>query len=191
LRRPQKGDTSIKIQKETRLSIAQQFHIKRKPVHSLPHFPLEVDRRPDALVDGYPFFSGDEVVGVRDDFFFRCHRHTVTGRKSQKRAFVRGEAGSGVAFNNAGKTLAKPAFPQKIRPALRMADVMGPAPADIMEHGSLFHEVEIMQGVVCCIFTGTVPYCPAVGNNFCAAPGFTQQILARSFLFFRHSQATS
>jgi hypothetical protein len=72
-----------------------------------------------------------------------------------------------------------------------MADIMGPAPADIMEHRTPFNKGKINIGMVCCIFAGTVPHCPAVGNDFCAAPGIKQQVFAGFFLFFRHGQATS
>jgi hypothetical protein len=96
-----------------------------------------------------------------------------------------------MAFHNAGKILAQPTFPDKVRPALGMADIMGPAPADIMEHCTLFHKLKNDIGVACCVFAGTVPDCPAVGNDFCAAPGIVQQVLAGFFLRIRHDQATS
>jgi hypothetical protein len=96
-----------------------------------------------------------------------------------------------MAFHDPGKVFAKPHRANKVSPALGMADTMGPAPADIMEHCSLFHEMKIDFRISGCIPAGTVPYCPAVGNDFCAAPGITQQILIVFFLFFRHGRATS
>jgi hypothetical protein len=71
-----------------------------------------------------------------------------------------------------------------------MADIVDTAPADIMEHCTLFHEMKNDIGIVCCIPAGTVPHCPAMSNDFCAAPGIAQQILA-GFLRIRHGQATS
>jgi hypothetical protein len=96
-----------------------------------------------------------------------------------------------MAFNDAGNIFTKSLPADKIRPALRMADVMGPAPADIMEHGTLFHEMKIDTGIVHCIPAGTVPYCPAVGDDFCAAPGIPQQDLAAFLIYIMHGQATS
>jgi hypothetical protein len=72
-----------------------------------------------------------------------------------------------------------------------VADIVGPAPADIVEHCTLFDKIKIDFRVVGCIPAGTIPYCPAVGNDFCAAPGIAQQVLTGFFLFFRHGQATS
>jgi hypothetical protein len=72
-----------------------------------------------------------------------------------------------------------------------MADVVGPAPADVVEHGTLSDEMKIGIGIMCCIIAGTIPYCPAMGNDFCAAPGIAQQVLAGFFLCIRHGQATS
>jgi len=142
-------------------------------------------------VDRYPFFPGDQVVGVRDDLLFHCTGHAVAGRKSQNRAFVRGKAGPGMTFYDPGNLFTKTHRTYEISPTLRMADIMGPAPADIVENRTQFHEMKIDFRVMCCIPTGTVPYCPAVGDYLCAAPGITQQILACFFLFFRHGQATS
>jgi hypothetical protein len=96
-----------------------------------------------------------------------------------------------MAFHNAGKVLAKAAFPQQVSPALCMADIMGPAPADIVEHRTLFNKMKIDIGIMCCIIAGTVPHGPAMGNDFCAAPGIAQHLLAAFFLLVRHGQATS
>jgi hypothetical protein len=96
-----------------------------------------------------------------------------------------------MAFHDAGKILAQPVLPQKVRPELGMADIMGPAPADIMEHCTLPHEMKNDIGVACCVLAGTIPHRPAVGNDFCAAPGIAQQILAGFSLCIRHGPAIS
>jgi hypothetical protein len=142
-------------------------------------------------VDCYLFPSSNKVVGMRNDLLFRCPGHTVAGRQSQERAFVRGKTGPGMTFHDAGKVLPKPAIPQNVSPALRMADIVGPAPADIVEHRCLFHEMKIDTGIVCCVPAGTIPYCPAVSNDFCTAPGTMQQVFPFFFLCIRHGQATS
>jgi hypothetical protein len=172
-------------------SIAQQLNFTRQAIHPLPRFPREVYCRPDALVDCYPFFSGNQIVSMRDDLFFHCHGYAVAGRQSKERTFISSETSTGVTFNNAGDLLAKTPCTYKIGPALGMTDIMGPAPADIMEHRTLFHEMKIDTGIMRRIPAGTVPYCMAVGNDFCAAPGIKQQAFAGFFLFFRHGQATS
>jgi hypothetical protein len=96
-----------------------------------------------------------------------------------------------MTFHDAGDLFAKSHRAYKVSPALRMTDIVGPAPADIVEHRSLFHEMKIDTGMVCCIPAGTIPYCPAVSNDFCAAPGSKQQVLTGFFLGIRHGQATS
>jgi hypothetical protein len=95
-----------------------------------------------------------------------------------------------MAFNDAGDIFTKTHQAYKISPALRMAVILGPAPADIVKHCAMFQEIKIDIGIVCGIPAGTVPYCPAVGDDFCAAPGIPQQVLAGFFWFFRHGQAT-
>jgi hypothetical protein len=150
-----------------------------------------MDCGPDALVDRYPFFAGNQVIGMRDDLLFRCPGNTIAGIQPQQRAFVRGETGPGMAFHDTGKVFAKTPFAYEICPALGMTDIMGQAPADIMEHRTPFNTGKIDIGIMFCISAGTVPYCPAVGNDFCAAPGVFQQVFAGYFLFFRHGQATS
>jgi hypothetical protein len=87
-----------------------------------------------------------------------------------------------MAFHDAGKVFAKIHRPHKVSPALGMTDVMGPAPADIVEHGTLLNKGKIDFGILCCIFAGTVPDSPTMGDDFCAAPGFSQQGVAGFFL---------
>lgn len=125
-----------------------------------------------------------------NDLLFGCPGHAVTGRQSQERAFVRRETGTRVTFDDAGKLFAQPPFTNKISPALGVPDIVGPAPADIMEHRSLFHEMKTDAGLTGCIPAGTVPDCPRVGDNPNAAPGVAQQVLAPFFPGFRHGPAT-
>jgi hypothetical protein len=141
-------------------------------------------------VDRDPFFPGNQVVGMGDDLLFRCPGHTVTGGESEDCALIRSEPGSGVAFHDPGNFFTKTHGTHQIRPALGMTDIMNPAPADIMEHGTLFKEMKIDIGVVCGIPAGTVPHCPAMGNDLCAAAGIAQQFLAAGLCFVRHGQAT-
>jgi hypothetical protein len=172
-------------------SIAQQLDLSCKPLHPLPCFPREKKSRTDALVYRYPFFPGDKVIGVCDNLLFRCHGHAVAGRQPQERTFVCGKTGPGMALNDTGDLFAKAHRTYKVSTALCVADIVGPAPADIVEHCTLFDEMKIDFRVVGCIPAGTIPYCPAVDNDFCAAPGIAQQVLTDFFLFFRHGQATS
>jgi len=142
-------------------------------------------------MDRDPFFAGNQVVSMRDDLLCHCPGNAVAGGQSEQRAFVRGETGPGMAFHDAGKVFAKTPFTNEISATLGMADIMGPAPADIMEHRTPLNKGKIDIGILGCIFAGTVPHRPAVGNDFCAAPGIKQQVFAGFFLFFRHDQATS
>jgi hypothetical protein len=96
-----------------------------------------------------------------------------------------------MALNDPGDRFAKVHRPYHIPSALCMTDIVGPAPADIMEHCTLFNEMKTDAGIVRCIPAGTVTDCPAVGDDFCAAPGTAQHTFAGFFLFFRHGQATS
>jgi hypothetical protein len=171
--------------------ITQQLDLIGKPLHPLPCFPREVEYRPDTLLDGHPFFPGDQVVGVRDDLLFRRAGHAVAGRQSQERTFVGSKTRPGVAFHDTGNVLTQTSRADYIGPALGVADIMGPAPADIVEPGALFNEMKIDIGIVCCIIAGTVPHCPAMGNDFCAAPGIAQQVFAFFSRWIRHGQATS
>jgi hypothetical protein len=82
-----------------------------------------------------------------------------------------------MAFHNAGDIFAKTHRTDKVGTALRMADIVGPAPADIVEHGTLFNKMKTDIGIMCRVIAGTVPYCPTVGNDFCAASGTMQQVL--------------
>ena len=82
--------------------VAQQLHFARKPVHPFLRFFWEVNCGSDALMNCNPFFSGDQVVGVRDDLLFGCPGHAVAGKESEERAFVSSEPGPCVAFDDAG-----------------------------------------------------------------------------------------
>jgi hypothetical protein len=128
---------------------------------------------------------------MSNNLLFRCLWHTVAGKQSEEGTFIGSQSGAGMALYNAGNILAKAPFAYEISTALGMADIMSPAPADIVEHRTPFNKVKIDTGMMCCIFACTVPYCLAVGNHFCAAPGFMQQVFAVRVLFFRHGQATS
>jgi hypothetical protein len=79
-----------------------------------------------------------------------------------------------MAFHDAGKVLAKAAFPHQVSPALGVPDIVDPAPADIVEHCTRLHEMKIDCGITCGILACTVPYCKAVGDHLCAAPGIAQ-----------------
>ena len=73
-----------------------------------------------------------------------------------------------------------------------MTDIVGPAPADIMEYRTLFNEMKIDVGIVRCIPAGTVPDCRAMGNNFPAAAGIPQQILTGFLsISWKHGRAIS
>lgn len=88
-------------------SITEQFDFARKALHPLPRFPWEVDRRTNALVDRYAFFSRNEIVSMGDDLLLRCPGYTVAGRQTEEYAFIRRETCTGMTFHNAGKVLAK------------------------------------------------------------------------------------
>jgi hypothetical protein len=96
-----------------------------------------------------------------------------------------------MTFHDTGKFLPKPIRSYQIGPALRVADIMAAAPADIMKHRTLFHEIKIDIWIPGCIIAGTVPHSPAMGHNTGTAPGITQQIFAGLFLLLRHDQAIS
>jgi hypothetical protein len=149
-----------------------------------------VNRIGKALVNGHFFFSGNQVVGVRDNLLFHGTGHAVAGEESQERAFVSSEAGPGMAFHDPGKVLAKTHRSDKVCPALGMADIVGTAPAYIVEHRARCDKVKMYAGIPCRIPAGTVPHCPAVGDNFWAAAGIPQQVFAGFFLCIRHGQAT-
>ena len=177
--------------KQNRSLIAQQIYLAREAVHPDPCFPGEVDRISKGLVDCDQPLARNQVVGVRDDLLFGCGGDAVAGPQAQQRALVRREAGAGVAFHNTGEILRKALLPQEIRSALGMADVMGPAPPDIMEHCTLLHEKKIDIGIPGCIPAGAVPDRPAMPDDFPAAPGIVQQFLASFLHRFRHGQAIS
>ena len=125
------------------------------------------------------------------DLFFGSQRNTVAGREAKKRALIGCQAGTGVAFNNAGQLLLHAHRPQDVRTTLGMPDSVGPAPADIMEHGSLFHKEKMHIRVFLCIGAGTIPDSPAVGYDLCTAPGIVQESLAGKGNCIRHGPASS
>jgi hypothetical protein len=138
-------------------------------------------------VDRDPPAAGNQVVCVRNNLLFRCPGYTGAGGESKERAFVGSEPGPGVAFNDPGDPFAKAQGSDDIGPALGMPDVMGAAPADVMEHRTLFHKMKINKGIVYRILAGTVPDCPAMADDPVAAPGIKQQVLAGFCI--RHDQA--
>src|SRR5208337_3360385 len=126
--------------------------------------------------------------GVSYNLLLSRHRHAVPGREPEQRTLVGGEAGTGMALDNPGDCLGKPLFAEEVRTCLGVQDGMGPAPSDIMEHRTFFHKTGIHLRVVPGIVACALPYSPAVGYNFRAAPCLVQKIFERSPV--RHGRAT-
>jgi hypothetical protein len=85
-----------------------------------------------------------------------------------------------MAFHDPGDLLIHAHRTHQVSAALGVEDRVRPAPSDIVEHGTLFHEGKNNFGVPFCIFAGTIPHRPAMGDNFPTAPGIVQE----SFTFF-------
>jgi hypothetical protein len=153
------------------LSITEQFHFLRKPVHPLPGLSRKMDGSSDALVNGHAGRAGDEVVRVRDDLLLDRPGHAVAGMEAEEGAFIRGQAGPGMALNDAGDRFGKAHGTKEIGTLLGMADRMGFAPADVVEQGTGLYKRIVNVRVPGCIFTSAVPDGPAVEDHLLTAPG--------------------
>jgi hypothetical protein len=124
------------IKKPLKLFPAQQFNFAGEAVHPFPCFLREMNGRSDTLFYGGPVATGYQVVCMRNYLLFRGFRDTVPGRESKKRTFIGRKAGPGMAFHDPGQFFRTPQLPEEIRSFLGMVYRMGPAPADIVKHGS-------------------------------------------------------
>ena len=126
---------------------------------------------------------------MSDDLFFGSPRHAVAGAEAEEGAFIRSQAGPGMALHDPGNFFRKSHGAKKIRPLLGMVDRVRFAPADIMKQGRGSDKRIVCLRVVPGIPDGTVPDGPAVSDNFFAAPGLVQQVFGRLLLMIRHDPA--
>ena len=121
-----------------------------------------------------------------DDLLFCRQRHAVTGRETEKSAFICREPCTCMAFDNPGDFLAYPAGTQEIGSTLCVQDRMGCPPPDVVEHRTFTYQINPDESIERCISERSIPHRPAMSNYLIYASCFTEQVLAGLIRWARH-----
>lgn len=87
--------------------MTEKLYFLTEPVHPFPDRSRKVDRRSDAFINSDAPRAGDEVVGVRDNFFFGRPRDAVPGIEAKEYALLGSKSGPGMALHNPGNIFGK------------------------------------------------------------------------------------